>query len=35
MNNMLRESEGMRDRILFEKILSSRKWLPVSSGAYF
>lgn len=33
MNNMLRESEGMRDRILFEKIPSSRKWLPVIVNA--
>lgn len=33
MNNMLRESEGMRERILFEKIPSSRKWLPVIVNA--
>ena len=29
MNNLLNESTDMRDRILFEKIPSSRQWLPV------
>lgn len=29
MNNLLNESTDMRDRILFEKIPSSRKWLSV------
>ena len=29
MNNMLNESTEMRDRILFERIPSSRRWLPV------
>lgn len=29
MNNLLSESRNMRDRILFEKIPSSQKWLPV------
>lgn len=29
MNNLLNESADMRDRILFESIPSSRKWLPV------
>lgn len=33
MNNLLRESEEMRDRILFEKIPSSWKWLPVIVNA--
>ena len=28
MNNLLNESSDMRDRILFEKIPSSQKWLP-------
>ena len=29
MNNLLKESRGMRDRILFEKIPSSQRWLSV------
>lgn len=29
MNNLLSETKGMRDRILFEKTPSSQKWLPV------
>lgn len=29
MNNLLNETKDMRDRILFEKIPSSQKWLPV------
>ncbi len=29
MNNLLNESSDMRDRILFERIPSSQKWLPV------
>ena len=29
MNNLLNESADMRDRILFEKIPSSKSWLPV------
>lgn len=29
MNNLMRESRGMRDRILFEKIPSSQRWLAV------
>lgn len=29
MNNLLNESTEMRDRILFERIPSSRRWLPV------
>lgn len=33
MNNLLNESSDMRDRILFEKIPSSRKWLPVIINA--
>ncbi len=33
MNNLLNESSDMRDRILFEKIPSSRKWLPVIVNA--
>lgn len=33
MNNMLNESADMRDRILFEKIPSSQKWLPVFVNA--
>ena len=33
MNNMLNESSGMRDRIIFEKIPSSRKWLQVIVNA--
>ncbi len=33
MNNMLNESSDMRDRILFEKIPSSQKWLPVIVNA--
>ena len=33
MNNLLNESADMRDRILFEKIPSSQKWLPVIVNA--
>ena len=33
MNNLLNESADMRDRILFEKIPSSQKWLPVFMNA--
>lgn len=33
MNNLLNESSDMRDRILFERIPSSRKWLPVIVNA--
>ena len=33
MNNLLNESSDMRDRILFEKIPSSQKWLPVIVNA--
>ena len=33
LNNLLNESSDMRDRILFEKIPSSRKWLPVFVNA--
>lgn len=33
MNNLLNEVKGMRDRILFEKIPSSQKWLPVIVNA--
>ena len=33
MNNLLNESRDMRDRILFEKIPSSQKWLPVIVNA--
>ena len=33
MNNLLNESKDMRDRILFEKIPSSQKWLPVIVNA--
>ena len=33
MNNLLNESSDMRDRILFEKIPSCQKWLPVIVGA--
>ena len=33
MNNMLNETKDMRDRILFEKIPSSQKWLPVIVNA--
>ena len=33
MNNLLNESSDMRDRILFEKIPSSKKWLPVIVNA--
>ena len=33
MNNLLNESTDMRDRILFEKIPSSQKWLPVIVNA--
>ena len=29
MNNLLNETKDMRDRILFEKIPSSQRWLPV------
>lgn len=33
MNNLLKESRGMRDRILFEKIPSSQRWLSVIMNA--
>lgn len=33
MNNLLNESTDLRDRILFEKIPSSQKWLPVIVNA--
>lgn len=33
MNNLLNETKGMRDRILFEKIPSSQKWLSVIVNA--
>ena len=33
MNNLLSETKGMRDRVLFEKIPSSQKWLPVIVNA--
>ena len=33
MNNFLNESRDMRDRILFEKIPSCQKWLPVIVNA--
>lgn len=33
MSNMLKESKDMRDRILFEKIPSSQKWLSVIVNA--
>ena len=33
MNNLLNESSDMRDRILFEKIPSSQRWLPVIVNA--
>ena len=33
MSNMLKESSDMRDKILFEKIPSSRRWLPVIVNA--
>ena len=33
MNNLLNESSDMRDRILFENIPSSQKWLPVIVNA--
>lgn len=33
MNNLMNESADMRDRILFEKIPSSKSWLPVIVGA--
>ena len=33
MNNLLNESSDMRDRIIFEKIPSSQKWLPVIVNA--
>lgn len=33
MNNLLNESTDMRDRIIFEKIPSSQKWLPVIVNA--
>lgn len=33
MNNLLNEAKDMRDRILFEKIPSSQKWLPVIVNA--
>ena len=33
MNNLLKESRDMRDRILFEKIPSSRQWLSVLLNA--
>ena len=33
MNNLLLEAKDMRDRILFEKIPSSQRWLPVIVNA--
>ena len=33
MSNLLKESADMRDRILFERIPSSRRWLPVIVNA--
>ena len=33
MNNLLNETKDMRDRILFEKIPSSQKWLPAIVNA--
>ncbi len=33
MNNLLNETKDMRDRIIFEKIPSSQKWLPVIVNA--
>ncbi len=33
MNNMLNETRDMQDRILFEKVPSSQKWLPVIVNA--
>ena len=33
MNNLLNESRDMRDRILFEEIPSSRKWMPLIVNA--
>ena len=33
MNNLLNESSDMRDKIIFEKIPSSQKWLPVIVNA--
>jgi Predicted transcriptional regulator len=33
MNNLLNESSDMRDRIIFEKIPSCQKWLPVIVNA--
>ena len=33
MNNLLNETKDMRDRILFEKIPSSQKWLPIIINA--
>ena len=33
VNNLLNETKDMRDRILFEKIPSSQKWLPVIVNA--
>lgn len=33
MNNLLNETKDMRDRILFEKIPSSQKWLPIIVNA--
>lgn len=33
INNLLNETKDMRDRILFEKIPSSQKWLPVIVNA--
>ena len=33
LNNLMNESSDMRDRILFEKIPSSRRWLPVFVNA--
>ena len=33
MNNLLKESRGIRDRILFEKIPSSQRWLSVIMNA--
>ncbi len=33
LNNLMNETKDMRDRILFEKIPSSQKWLPVIVNA--
>ena len=33
VNNMLNETKDLRERILFEKIPSSQKWLPVIVNA--